>query len=538
MGKFPHGLRYVTRLPSDFLTPNPSLSPPPPSPSPSPSPSPPPRTPFPKKKPRNTSKRPSTVATPAPPPYQHLFRSPLLSDAISAFDTLTSSSPVEPNSIIQSFCNAGASPADALAFFRHVSSSGLVTELGRSAFHVLIGHSCLHPSAPKLSPLLDQMSAAGFPPDAASADLAVRALFSASRLDDACELIRGPLAAVTDRFTYNYLIRRVARFRPISSVYALMDQFRQAGLHPDLVTYTNLIDAVCRGKNLREATRLLSLLSDAGFKPDCYLYNVIMKGYCMVDQCGEVMEVYNKMKDEGIQPDLVTFNTLVFGLSKAGMLAQAKKFLNIMAEMGHFPDVVTYTSLMNGLCRKGDALGALKLLGEMEEKGCTPNECTYNTLLMGLCKAKCLSNAVQLYQVMITKGMKLENASYATFMRTLCRANKIAEAYEVFDYAIQSKSSTDVTAYMALESSLKSLNKTKDDLAQSRACSEDIHDCSRHCGCSGGLVILGTDRSGGAAAGSALPTARPRSTETVSRMEAGSLPRSFLSSYYRYWFQR
>ncbi|OAY84830.1 Pentatricopeptide repeat-containing protein [Ananas comosus] len=292
------------------------------------------------------------------------------------------------------------------------------------------------------------MAGAGHAPDAAAVDLAVRALCSAGRLDDACGLVRhaalrtDPRPAPPDAYTYNFLVRRLSRSRPVSAVYAFIEELRRdAGLRPDLVTYTILIDAVCRSGNLREAVRLLGVLTDAGFKPDCYLYNTIMKGYCMMDECGGVMEVYNRMRDEGVEPDL------------------ARKFLSVMAEMGHFPDTITYTALMSGMCRKGDASGALGLLGEMEQKGCEPNECTYNTLLMGLCKAKCLDKAVELYGMMTAGGMKVDSPAYATFVRALCRANRVAEAYEVFDYAVGSKSLMDVAAYMALENSLKWLRK-------------------------------------------------------------------------------
>ncbi|KAG1361045.1 Pentatricopeptide repeat-containing protein [Cocos nucifera] len=476
MGKLPPAMRSA-KLPLAFLKPPPS-----PSPSASASPSPPPPKPHRppllknplKKKKKPPTQTPSPLAPPSPPP---IFQSRVLSDAVATFDSLSvataeAGASLDPATLLRSFCDTGASPSDAFSLFRHISSH---LPPDRPCFHVLLGHSCLQAACgdndDRLTPvfnLLDLMSSSGFPPDAASADLAVRALCSAARLDDACALLRrlcsfsSPGAVLPDVFTYNFLIRRLARSHPISSVYAFIDELRRSsGIRPDLVTYTILIDAVCRGRNLREATRLLGVLADAGFKPDCYLYNTIMKGYCMVDQCGEVMEVYNKMKDEGVEPDLVTYNTLVYGLSKAGMVDQAKRFLNVMASMGHFPDTVTYTSLMNGMCRKGDALGALRLLGEMEEKGCSPNECTYNTLLMGLCKAKCLEKGMELYGVMKAGGMKLENAAYATFVRVLCRANKIAEAYEVFDYVLESKSLTDVSAYLALESSLKFLQKAK-----------------------------------------------------------------------------
>nr|CAD1821279.1 unnamed protein product [Ananas comosus var. bracteatus] len=434
---------------------------------------------------------PNPNPNPQPPP---LLLSPVLSDAISASSSLLSSpSPPSPNSLLRSFCVAGASPSDAIAFFLHLSPS---FSPDRSTFLLLLSHSAAaaedddadDDALSHVVRVLDLMAGAGHAPDAAAVDLAVRALCSAGRLDDACGLVRhaalrtDPRPAPPDAYTYNFLVRRLARSRPVSAVYAFIEELRRdAGLRPDLVTYTILIDAVCRSGNLREAVRLLGVLTDAGFKPDCYLYNTIMKGYCMMDECGGVMEVYNRMRDEGVEPDLVmqkkapfpqklkavlfmmvqyvTYNTLVYGLSKAGMISQARKFLSVMAEMGHFPDAVTYTALMSGMCRKGDASGALGLLGEMEQKGCEPNECTYNTLLMGLCKAKCLDKAVELYGTMTAGGMKVDSPAYATFVRALCRANRVAEAYEVFDYAVGSKSLMDVTAYMALENSLKWLRK-------------------------------------------------------------------------------
>ncbi|KAJ4793804.1 Pentatricopeptide repeat-containing protein family [Rhynchospora pubera] len=337
--------------------------------------------PKPKPKPKPKTSNPN-LSTPNP------FSSPCLSSAISTSTSLLSlPSPPSPNSLLQSFCLAGASSSDAISFLNHLSTSTSFAP-DKSTFHHLLAHSCLS-SSPDISPILkvfDLMSKCDHPPDAPSLDLSVRALCASPkspRLDDACSLImKSPVKP--DEFTYNFLIRRLARDRSVSSVNYFIEQVRsKLSVHPNLVTYTILIDAVCRTGNLREATRLLTVLSDNGFKPDAYVYNTIMKGHCMLDDCAGVMDVYNKMKDEGVEPDLVTYNTLLFGLSKAGMMPQAKRILKAMAESGHFPDVVTYTSLMNGMCRRGEAMEARALLTVMEDKGCTPNECTYNTLVMG-----------------------------------------------------------------------------------------------------------------------------------------------------------
>ncbi|KAL0438328.1 UNVERIFIED_CONTAM: hypothetical protein Slati_2315800 [Sesamum latifolium] len=98
----------------------------------------------------------------------------------------------------------------------------------------------------------------------------------------------------------------------------------------------------------------------------------------------------------------------------------------------------------------------------MEAKECTPNSCTYNTLLLGLCKARLLDKGIELYQVMKKGDIKLETGSYGTFLRALCRKGRVAEAYEVFDYAVESKSLPDVAAYSTLESTLKWLQKARE----------------------------------------------------------------------------
>lgn len=401
------------------------------------------------------------MTTPPVTPSPSFFLSPALSDAITVVDSIStdSSHSVDLHSLLQSFCSVGASPADSLSLLHHLSVRFPSFSPRRSTYHILLVHSCLQPAIGDISPILNSlelMSSSGFPPDSSSVDLAVRALCSASREDDAAQLLLRNPSLHPDPFTYNFLVGRLAKTRSLSTVYSFIDELRTtANILPDRITYTIIIDSVCRSHNLREATRLLGILKHSGIKPDCYLYNNIMKAYCLLDQSGEVMGVFNKMKEEGIEPDLVTYNTLVHGLSKAGMVDQAKKFLNVMANSGYFPDIATYTSLISGMCRKGDSLGALRLLGEMEEKGCIPNEFTYNALLMGLCKTGSLDKGLELYRVMTDGGMKLENPTYATFLRTLCRANKIGKAYEVFDYARESKSLADDAAYLALENSLK-----------------------------------------------------------------------------------
>ncbi|KAG0453894.1 hypothetical protein HPP92_025198 [Vanilla planifolia] len=469
MGKIPPAMRSAP-LPISLLKPRPSPPPRTPSSSSNLLEIPKPRVPLykgPAKKKKTTKDLKRTVPGPSIPSPPQLFNSPDVSEAKAVVDAISSASSasVNPVALLQSFCNAGASPADSFSFLRHLSLRFPSFTPDRSAYHILLIHSCLQPTLGDISSInasLDLMSSSGFPPDSSSADLAVRALCSASREDDATELLLRNLSVRPDPFTYNFLVRRLAKTRSLSTVYAFVDELRSvANIQPDRITYTILIDSVCNSRNLREATRLLGILKHSGIKPDCYLYNNIMKAYCMLDQCGEVMEVYNKMKDEGIEPDLVTYNTLIFGLSKTGLVDQAKKFLNIMTNTGYFPDIATYTSLISGMCRKGDTLGAQKLLGEMEQRGCSPNECTYNALLMGLCKAGSLDKGMELYRLMINGGMKLENPAYATFLRHLCRANKIAEAYEVFDYARESKSLTDDVAYSALENSLKAVKKLR-----------------------------------------------------------------------------
>ncbi|PKA55646.1 Pentatricopeptide repeat-containing protein [Apostasia shenzhenica] len=460
MGKFPPSMRSAP-LPLTFLKPRPSPSNPTSS-------SPAPEAPktcwtLQKKKKEKKKKLNEEVKTVRSPPP--IFLSPSLPDATAVVNSIAGSSfrAADPQILLQSFCNAGASPADSLSLLRHISLRFPSFSPDRSTYHILLVHACLQPTPGDLSAVstfIDLMSSSGFPPDSSSADLAVRALCSSSREDDAADLLLRNLSLHPDPFTYNFLVRRLAGTRSLSTVYSFVNELREvANILPDRITYTILIDSVCRNRNLREATHLLGVLKHSGIKPDCYLYNNIMKAYCMLDQCGEVMEVYNKMRDEDIVPDLVTYNTLVYGLSKSGMIEQAKKFLSVMADTGYFPDIVTYTSLISGMCRKGDTSGALMLLGEMEERGCSPNECTYNALLMGLCKAGCLDKAIELYRVMIQGGMKLESPAYATFLRSLCRSNRIAEAYDVFDYARESKSLADVVAYSALENSLKGSKK-------------------------------------------------------------------------------
>ncbi|ONK76725.1 uncharacterized protein A4U43_C03F31470 [Asparagus officinalis] len=171
------------------------------------------------------------------------------------------------------------------------------------------------------------------------------------------------------------------------------------------------------------------------------------------------MEVYNKMKDEGIEPGLghvqhAGLRAFEGGDGRAGDKVLERDGLYGAVSRHRDLHVVDEWDVSEGGC-----IGAVKLLEVMEDRGCTPNECTYNTLLMGLCKAKCLEKGMELYEVMKEGGMKLEGGAYATFVRALCRANKVAEAYGVFDYVIESKSLSEVKAYLALESSVKGVKR-------------------------------------------------------------------------------
>ncbi|XP_048335799.2 pentatricopeptide repeat-containing protein At2g17670 [Ziziphus jujuba] len=400
-----------------------------------------------------------------------LFTSPDLSDAKKLFKSIvaTARAPLSPrfhNSLLQSYA-AISTVDDSISLLRHMIKTEPSFSPDRSTYHILLAQSCKASDSTLASThqALNLMVTSGFNPDKVTTDIAVRSLCLSGRIDHAVELVKelSLKHSVPDTYTYNFLIKHLCKFRALSAVYNFIDEMRSSfDTKPDLVTYTILIDNVCNSKNLREATRLVDVLAEEGFKPDCFVYNTIMKGYCMLSRGSEALEVYKKMKESGVEPDLVTYNTLIFGLSKSGRVKEARKYLNIMTEMGHFPDAVTYTSLMNGLCREGDALGALALLEEMEARGCSPNSCTYNTLLHGLCKSKLLDKGIELYGVMKEGGMKLDTACYATFVRALCRDGRIAEAYEVFDYAIESKSLTTVAAYSTLESTLKWLNKARE----------------------------------------------------------------------------
>ncbi|XP_057458151.1 pentatricopeptide repeat-containing protein At2g17670 [Lotus japonicus] len=401
-----------------------------------------------------------------------LFKSPSLQDAKTLFNSIINNTSNAAdikfhNSILQSYTSISTTINDSIAFFRHMVKTHPSFAPDRSTYNILLAHSCKSPCS-TLSPIhqtLNLMVADGVTPDKVTTDIAIRALCSAGRIDHAVDLIKelSQKHCTPDTYTFNFIVKHLCKCRVLSSVNSFIDEMRKNfGIKPDLVTYTILIDNVCNTKNLREASRLVTVLHKEGFKPDCFLYNTIMKGYCMLSRGSEAIEVYNTMKEEGVEPDLVTYNTLIFGLSKSGRVQEAKKLLRVMVEKGYSPDEITYTSLMNGMCRKGDAMGALALLKEMDEKGCSPNSCTYNTLLHGLCKARLLEKAMKLYTGMKSDGLKLETASYATLVRALCRESRIADAYEVFDYAVETKSLTDVSAYTTLESTLKWVNKAKE----------------------------------------------------------------------------
>ncbi|KAK3018077.1 hypothetical protein RJ639_005202 [Escallonia herrerae] len=404
---------------------------------------------------KRPSKSPPTPHPPPPPPSL-TFTTPLLSDAKSVFNSLITTTtnkhaiPSDPrffNSILQSY-SAISSPHDSISLLNYMIKTHPPFCPNQSTFHIILSQSCKS-SDPTLSLVhqaLNLMASHGFPPDKIAADIAVRSLCSADCPEHAIELIKelSLKNCSPDKYTYNFLTKYLCKNRTVSAVNGFIRDMKEfCNIKPDLVTYTIMIDNVCNGKNLREATRLLGVLAEEGFKPDCYVYNTIMKG----GRSGA---------------GLPTYNTLIYGLSKAGRVKQAKSFLNVMAEMGHFPDAVTYTSLMNGMCREGNAVGAMTLLEEMEAKGCSPNSCTYNTLLHGLSKGRLLEKAIELFGVMKAGGMELETGSYGTFLRALCKKGKVAEAYEAFDYAVESKSLTEVAAYTTLETTLKWLQKAKE----------------------------------------------------------------------------
>lgn len=423
--------------------------------------------------PKPSRKTPSGQSSghPVKPKLPTVFKSASLADAKKLYSSFISTSKAPfnlrvHNSLLQSYASI-ATLNDSISFLRHMSKVQPSFSPDQSTFHILLSTSENRPdsSLASVRKILNFMVTNGFNPDKVTADLAVRSLCSVGLVDEAVELVKELSQKHTplDIYTYNHLVKQLCKSRALSTVYNFIVEMRSScGAKPDLVTYTILIDNVCNSNNLREAMRLVSLLYKEGFKPDCFVYNTIMKGYCMVGRGAEAIGVYKKMKEVGLEPDLVTFNTLIFGLSKSGRVKEAIDFLDIMAEMGHFPDTVTYTSLMNGMCREGNALGALSLLKEMEAKGCNPNSFTYNTLLHGLSKSRLLDRGIELYGLMKSSDMKLESASYSTFVRALCRSGRIAEAYEVFDYAVESKSLTDVSAYLSLESTLKSLKNARE----------------------------------------------------------------------------
>ncbi|KAF3951805.1 hypothetical protein CMV_022583 [Castanea mollissima] len=390
---------------------------------------------FPRKPTTRKTKSHDSPQTQTQTQIQTLFKSPNLSNAKKLFNSIISTNPKFPldlrfhNSLLQSYSSI-STVQDSIALLNHMIKSHPSFSPDRSTFHILVSQSCKAPD-PSLSSVhqaLNLMLNHGFAPDKVTADIAIRSLCLAGRVDQAVELVKefSSKHSVPDTYTYNFIIKHLCKARSLSLIDDFIEEMRDNfDLKPDLVTYTILIDNVCNMKNLREATRLVKVLKKEGFKPDCFVYNTIMKGYCMLSNGSEAIGVYNEMKEEGVEPDLVTYNTLIFGLSKSGRVKEAKKILRVMTEKGHFPDTVTYTSLMNGLCREGDALGALALLEEMEVRGCSPNSCTYSTLLHGLCKARLLEKAKELYGVMKVGDMKLETAAYATFMLPLTQRWKV-----------------------------------------------------------------------------------------------------------------
>ncbi|KAJ6836869.1 putative pentatricopeptide repeat-containing protein [Iris pallida] len=141
MGKIPPSMRSA-KLPMALLKPPPSTS----SPSPSPH-----RRPLLKKPIKKNTKKKQQQQPPPPPPPPKIFDSPSLPSAISRLGSLPAG--VDPDSLLHSFCNTGASPQDSLSFLDHLTTAHPFSP-SLSTLHVLLTHFCLHPSHPDPLPVL------------------------------------------------------------------------------------------------------------------------------------------------------------------------------------------------------------------------------------------------------------------------------------------------------------------------------------------------------------------------------------------------
>ncbi|KAJ3343889.1 hypothetical protein HDU93_005172 [Gonapodya sp. JEL0774] len=164
-----------------------------------------------------------------------------------------------------------------------------------------------------------------------------------------------------DVASYGCLIRACSDSGKLSAAFALYDQMKRHGVHPDLHTFTTLVSACVRANEHERAWRTFDhARTEAGIKPDTHMYTSLISSCAKTGSAERALDLFTEMTDDrALVPTLATYNALLRSLaSNRNLRPHIPALVSRMHLSNIAPDSRTYDALIICAGRAGDLLAA------------------------------------------------------------------------------------------------------------------------------------------------------------------------------------
>ncbi|XP_078439881.1 uncharacterized protein LOC144710095 [Wolffia australiana] len=287
--------------------------------------------------------------------------------------------------------------------------------LARLLFNTALNAAVSHGGAAAAAPLLDQMRAAGLPPDRATLNILLK-LPSPSRAFPR-HVIRAMLALgqPPDRTTLATLART-------GHARACLARALTAGPTPaGPLSYTPYLQALSRAGRLDEARTAVRAMNP----PGPVARNAVLAGLCHRGQPGSAAAL---LSEPGWRPSVVSFNIVLDGLCRAGEVGRAFQLLPLMEAQKVTPSAVTINILLRCVCRLAGPGEGRRLLSRAHDLGWAVTAPDFNAVMSAFCAAGDHAAPPALLAAMIKTAVKPNPRSFNIVVKSWCRAGRLAKA--------------------------------------------------------------------------------------------------------------
>ncbi|PWA33153.1 Pentatricopeptide repeat-containing protein [Artemisia annua] len=219
-----------------------------------------------------------------------------------------------------------------------------------------------------------------------------------------------------DEFVYATLIDGFCKVCDFDSVFRLLDEMKEKGVHPSVVTYNIIINGLCKCGRTNEAYKV-----SKGIDGDVITYSTLLHGYIKEKDLTGVIITKKRLEECGVRMDVVMCNVLIKALFLVGSFEDVNIIYKGMPEMGLTPNDVTFCTLVDGYCKLGRIEEALEIFDEFRRTSIDSVAC-YNCIINGLCKNEMIDMAIQVFLELIERGMPSDPSIYRILLQSILKA--------------------------------------------------------------------------------------------------------------------